>query len=91
MSPIAILIKLFFYALYKIHGVAEWHTRRVNPSYQGVQQRITKGELKIRQMYVQTYFIRRKNINALGWPRPGSDRLLWCHAAHCGSVPLRER
>ena len=40
------------------------------------------GELKIQQMDVQTYFFRRKNINAAGNPRSWTDHLLWHHAAH---------
>src|SRR5207249_409332 len=41
-----------------------------------------KGELKVQQMDVQTYFFRRKNINAAGNPRSWTDHLLWHHAAH---------
>ena len=33
-------------------------------------------------MDVQTYFFRRKNINALGQARSWTDHLLWHHAAH---------
>ena len=33
-------------------------------------------------MDVQTYFFRRKNINAKGDPRSWTDHLLWHHAAH---------
>jgi 2-hydroxy-4-carboxymuconate semialdehyde hemiacetal dehydrogenase len=33
-------------------------------------------------MDVQTYFLRRSNINALGQPRSWTDHLLWHHAAH---------
>jgi 2-hydroxy-4-carboxymuconate semialdehyde hemiacetal dehydrogenase len=58
------------------------HTRRFNPSHQWVRQRILKGELKIQQMDVQTYFFRRTNMNALGQPRSWTDHLLWHHAAH---------
>ena len=58
------------------------HTRRFNPSHQWVHKRIEKGELKIQQMDVQTYFFRRKNINAAGNPRSWTDHLLWHHAAH---------
>ena len=36
----------------------------------------------VQQMDVQTYFFRRKNINALGEPRSWTDHLLWHHAAH---------
>ncbi|MEE8496829.1 MAG: Gfo/Idh/MocA family oxidoreductase [Xanthomonadales bacterium] len=58
------------------------HTRRFNPSHQWVHNRITSGELRIQQMDVQTYFFRRKNMNALGQPRSWTDHLLWHHAAH---------
>jgi 2-hydroxy-4-carboxymuconate semialdehyde hemiacetal dehydrogenase len=58
------------------------HTRRFNPSHQWIRQRIQRGELKIQQMDVQTYFLRRGNLNALGLPRSWTDNLLWHHAAH---------
>ena len=58
------------------------HTRRFNPSHQWVRRRITQGEFAIQQMDVQTYFIRRTNMNALGQPRSWTDHLLWHHAAH---------
>jgi 2-hydroxy-4-carboxymuconate semialdehyde hemiacetal dehydrogenase len=58
------------------------HTRRFNPSHQWVHRRIAKGELRIQQMDVQTYFFRRSNTNALGQPRSWTDHLLWHHAAH---------
>jgi 2-hydroxy-4-carboxymuconate semialdehyde hemiacetal dehydrogenase len=58
------------------------HTRRFNPSHQWVRRRITAGELSIQQMDVQTYFLRRTNLNALGQPRSWTDNLLWHHSAH---------
>ncbi|PSJ42059.1 Gfo/Idh/MocA family oxidoreductase [Allosphingosinicella deserti] len=58
------------------------HTRRFNPSHQWVHNRIKAGELAIQQMDVQTYFFRRRNINAKGEPRSWTDHLLWHHAAH---------
>src|SRR5487761_1164926 len=58
------------------------HVRRFNPSHQWVHKRIKGGELKIQQMDVQTYFFRRKNMNAAGQPRSWTDHLLWHHAAH---------
>ncbi|MGH8287145.1 MAG: Gfo/Idh/MocA family oxidoreductase [Steroidobacteraceae bacterium] len=58
------------------------HTRRFNPSHQWIHRRIGKGELKIHQMDVQTYFFRRTNMNALGQARSWTDHLLWHHAAH---------
>ena len=58
------------------------HTRRFNPSHQWLYKRIQKGELTLQQMDVQTFFFRRKNINAKGEPRSWTDHLLWHHAAH---------
>ena len=58
------------------------HVRRFNPSHQWIHKRIEKGEIKIQQMDVQTYFFRRRNINAAGNPRSWTDHLLWHHAAH---------
>ena len=58
------------------------HTRRFNPSHQWINKRINNGELNIQQMDVQTYFFRRKNINAKGEARSWTDHLLWHHAAH---------
>lgn len=58
------------------------HTRRFNPSHQFVHNRIRAGELNVQQMDVQTYFFRRKNMNAKGQPRSWTDHLLWHHAAH---------
>jgi 2-hydroxy-4-carboxymuconate semialdehyde hemiacetal dehydrogenase len=58
------------------------HTRRFNPSHQWVHKKVAAGELNVQQMDVQTYFFRRKNINAKGEPRSWTDHLLWHHAAH---------
>ena len=58
------------------------HTRRFNPSHQWIHRRIAAGELSIQQLDVQTYFFRRRNMNALGQPRSWTDHLLWHHAAH---------
>jgi 2-hydroxy-4-carboxymuconate semialdehyde hemiacetal dehydrogenase len=58
------------------------HTRRFNPSHQYVHDRIKTGEFAVQQMDVQTYFFRRKNMNAKGEARSWTDHLLWHHAAH---------
>jgi 2-hydroxy-4-carboxymuconate semialdehyde hemiacetal dehydrogenase len=58
------------------------HVRRFNPSHQWIHKRIAKGELKIQQMDVQTYFFRRSNMNAAGKARSWTDHLLWHHACH---------
>ena len=58
------------------------HTRRFNLSHQFVHNRIEAGAFSLQQMDVQTYFFRRKNMNAKGEPRSWTDHLLWHHAAH---------
>jgi 2-hydroxy-4-carboxymuconate semialdehyde hemiacetal dehydrogenase len=58
------------------------HTRRFNPSHQYMHNKIKRGELAIQQMDVQTFFFRRKNMNAKGEPRSWTDHLLWHHSAH---------
>jgi len=58
------------------------HTRRFNPSHQYIHNRITAGDFAVQQMDVQTYFFRRKNMNAKGEARSWTDHLLWHHAAH---------
>jgi len=58
------------------------HTRRFNPSHQYIHNRIKGGEFAVQQMDVQTYFFRRKNMNAKGEARSWTDHLLWHHAAH---------
>jgi 2-hydroxy-4-carboxymuconate semialdehyde hemiacetal dehydrogenase len=58
------------------------HTRRFNPSHQYVHNKIVAGDFNIQQMDVQTYFFRRKNMNAKGEARSWTDHLLWHHAAH---------
>ena len=58
------------------------HTRRFNPSHHYIHDKIAAGEIAVQQMDVQTYFFRRKNLNALGQARSWTDHLLWHHAAH---------
>ncbi len=58
------------------------HTRRFNPSHQWVKQRIDGGEFNIQAMDIETFFFRRKNMNAKGEPRSWTDHLLWHHSAH---------
>ncbi len=58
------------------------HTRRFNPSHQYVHNKIVAREFNVQQMDVQTYFFRRKNMNAKGEARSWTDHLLWHHAAH---------
>jgi 2-hydroxy-4-carboxymuconate semialdehyde hemiacetal dehydrogenase len=47
-----------------------------------VHNKITSGECAVQQLDVQTYFLRRTNMNAKGEPRSWTDHLLWHHACH---------
>lgn len=58
------------------------HTRRFNPSHQWVKNKIDAGEFNIQAMDIETFFFRRKNMNAKGQPRSWTDHLLWHHSAH---------
>lgn len=58
------------------------HTRRFNPSHQYVKHKIDAGEFNIQAMDIETFFFRRKNMNAKGEPRTWTDHLLWHHSAH---------
>ena len=58
------------------------HTRRFNPSHQWIKQKIDAGEFTIQAMDIETFFFRRRNINAKGEPRSWTDHLLWHHSAH---------
>ena len=58
------------------------HTRRFNPSHQFLHNKFASGAASVQQLDVQTYFFRRKNMNAKGEPRSWTDHLLWHHAAH---------
>jgi 2-hydroxy-4-carboxymuconate semialdehyde hemiacetal dehydrogenase len=62
------------------------HTRRFNPSHQYIHKRVVSGDFNISQMDVQTYFFRRKNMNAKGEARSWTDHLLWHHAAHTADL-----
>jgi 2-hydroxy-4-carboxymuconate semialdehyde hemiacetal dehydrogenase len=58
------------------------HTRRFNPSHQWVKKKIEAGGFNVLAMDVETFFFRRKNMNAKGEPRSWTDHLLWHHSAH---------
>ena len=58
------------------------HTRRFNPSHHYLHAKFASGEASVQQLDVQTYFFRRRNMNAKGEPRSWTDHLLWHHAAH---------
>jgi 2-hydroxy-4-carboxymuconate semialdehyde hemiacetal dehydrogenase len=58
------------------------HTRRFNSGHRWLHERINRGAFVLRQLDVQTHFLRRNNTNAQGRTRDWADHLLWHHAAH---------
>lgn len=58
------------------------HSSRYYPSNIYMRHQIETGKFAVQQMDVQTYFLRRSNLNAKGEPRVWTDNLLWHHAAH---------
>nr|WP_211254881.1 Gfo/Idh/MocA family oxidoreductase [Nevskia soli] len=66
------------------------HTRRFNPGHQWLNRLIQAGRFQLQHLVVQTYFMRRTNINALGQPRGWTDHLLWHHAAHSVDLFLHQ-
>jgi 2-hydroxy-4-carboxymuconate semialdehyde hemiacetal dehydrogenase len=66
------------------------HTRRFNPSHEWVHRRIAAGEFTLQHLVVETFFLRRQNLNALGQPRSWTDHLLWHHACHTVDLFLHQ-
>jgi 2-hydroxy-4-carboxymuconate semialdehyde hemiacetal dehydrogenase len=58
------------------------HTRRFNPSHRWIHERLRSGDLGLQHLVVETFFLRRENVNAQGEPRSWTDHLLWHHACH---------
>ena len=58
------------------------HTYRFTPGHRWLHSRFACGELQLQQLHVQTWFLRRTNINMFGQPRSWTDHLLWHHACH---------
>ncbi|MFQ5982970.1 MAG: oxidoreductase, partial [Woeseiaceae bacterium] len=51
-------------------------------SHQWIHNKMQAGDLTLQHLDVQTFFFRRKNLNAEGEPRSWTDHLLWHHACH---------
>jgi 2-hydroxy-4-carboxymuconate semialdehyde hemiacetal dehydrogenase len=66
------------------------HTRRFNPGHEWVHRRIAAGDLTLQHLVVETFFLRRENLNALGQPRTWTDHLLWHHACHTVDLFLHQ-
>jgi 2-hydroxy-4-carboxymuconate semialdehyde hemiacetal dehydrogenase len=61
---------------------SSWVNVSLSLKLEYVHNKIVAGEFNIQQLNVQTYFFRRKNMNAKGKARSWTDHLLWHHAAH---------
>ncbi|GAA4343710.1 Gfo/Idh/MocA family oxidoreductase [Pigmentiphaga soli] len=58
------------------------HSRRFGPPHRHLRDRMRAGDFKLYHLVVETYFMRRTNLNMLGQPRSWVDNLLWHHACH---------
>jgi len=64
------------------------HTRRFAAPHREIRKRIQNGTFHLHHMIVETYFLRRTNLNMHGEPRSWVDNLLWHHGCH--SVDLAQ-
>lgn len=53
-----------------------------HPPLQSQPPVVEAGEFNIQAMDIETFFFRRKNMNATGQQRSWTDHLLWHHSAH---------
>ena len=58
------------------------HTRRFAAPHRQLHERIRSGTFALQHLVVETYFLRRSNLNMMGEPRHWTDHLLWHHACH---------
>jgi 2-hydroxy-4-carboxymuconate semialdehyde hemiacetal dehydrogenase len=66
------------------------HTRRFNAGHRWLHRRLAAGDLVLQHLVVETFFLRRTNLNALGEPRTWVDHLLWHHACHSVDLFLHQ-
>jgi len=58
------------------------HTRRFSSPHREMKRRIREGTFHLHHRVVETYFVRRTNLNMHGQPRSWVDNLLWHHGCH---------
>ena len=58
------------------------HTRRFAAPHGHMRARMRAGDFYLQHLVVETYFMRRSNLNMFGEPRSWTDHLLWHHACH---------
>lgn len=58
------------------------HSRRFSPAHRELHRQIREGRFRLYHLVVETYFMRRTDLNMFGKPRTWRDHLLWHHACH---------
>ena len=58
------------------------HTRRFHPAMLHLRGLIRDGDLTVHQVAQRYGFIRRKNVNWVGYQRSWTDNLIWHHGGH---------
>ena len=58
------------------------HTRRFQPALRRVQQMIARGDLRVHHVIQRYGFLRRANVNWVGYERSWTDNLIWHHGGH---------
>ena len=58
------------------------HTRRFQPAMQRMRQMVADGDLSVHHAIQRYGFIRRQNVNWVGYERSWTDNLIWHHGGH---------
>ena len=58
------------------------HTRRFAAPHCHLRERMRAADFRLQHLVVETYFMRRSNLNMFGQSRSWTDHLLWHHACH---------
>ena len=58
------------------------HTRRFQPATQRMRAMVADGELCVHHAIQRYGFIRRQNVNWVGYERSWTDNLIWHHGGH---------
>ncbi len=58
------------------------HTRRFQPAMQRMRAMVADGSLRVHHLAQRYGFIRRANVNWVGYERSWTDNLIWHHGGH---------
>ena len=58
------------------------HTRRFQPAMLHMRAMVAEGSLSVHQAVQRYGFIRRRNVNWVGYQRSWTDNLIWHHGGH---------